>query len=157
MKRILSNLEIGPICDRLHQAGKTISFTNGCFDIIHRGHLTYLKAAAALADVFVIGLNSDQSVARLKGANRPVIAEEDRALLLSELRFVDYVCLFEEDTPLGLIKKVRPDILVKGGDYRRDQVVGKEFVESYGGRLKIIPFVGAYSTSAILNKIIKLG
>jgi len=157
MNRIISTEEIRPICDRFHQTGKMISFTNGCFDILHRGHLTYLKAAAALGEVFIIGLNSDQSVARLKGPNRPVVAELDRALLLSELRFVDYVCLFEEDTPLELIKKIRPDILVKGGDYKPEQVVGREFVESYGGRLEIIPFVGGYSTSALLNKIIKLG
>lgn len=132
---------------------KTIVFTNGCFDILHVGHKRYLEQASALGDVFVIGVNSDASVKRLKGPSRPVNSEQDRMEILSALGFVDYVVLFDEDTPYELIKKIQPDILVKGGDYTVDKVVGRDIVEARGGRVELIPFVDGKSTTSIINKI----
>lgn len=132
---------------------KTIVFTNGCFDILHVGHKRYLEKAASLGDIFVIGVNSDASVRRLKGPTRPVNPEQDRMEILSALSFVDYVVLFDEDTPYELIKKIQPDVLVKGGDYKPDEVVGKDIVEARGGRLELISFVEGKSTTNIINKI----
>lgn len=132
---------------------KKIVFTNGCFDILHVGHKRYLEQASALGDVFIIGVNSDASVRKLKGPNRPVNTEQDRMEILSALGFVDYVVLFDEDTPYELIKKVQPDVLVKGGDYTADQVVGKDIVEARGGRVELIQFVEGKSTTNIINKI----
>jgi len=132
---------------------KIIVFTNGCFDILHVGHKRYLEQASSLGDIFVIGVNSDASVKRLKGPSRPVNSEQDRMEILSALGFVDYVVLFEEDTPYELIKKLQPDILVKGGDYTMDTVVGRDIVEARGGRVELIKFVEGKSTSNIINKI----
>lgn len=134
---------------------KKIVFTNGCFDILHVGHKRYLEQASSLGDVFVIGVNSDASVRRLKGPERPVNPEQDRMEILSALGFVDYVILFDEDTPYELIKKVQPDILVKGGDYKPEEVVGKDIVEARGGKLVLIPFVEGKSTTNIIKKINK--
>ena len=131
---------------------QNVVFTNGCFDIIHAGHIDYLSKARNLGDVLVVGLNSDESVRRLKGPQRPINDVDARSKVLASLFFVDYVIVFEEDTPLNLIKSVRPDILVKGGDYTRDTVVGADFVESYGGKVVILPFIKGYSTTSILNK-----
>lgn len=130
-----------------------IVFTNGCFDILHVGHVRYMQEAAKLGDIFVVGLNSDASVKRLKGSERPVNNENDRAEILSSLGFVDYVVVFEEDTPYELIKKVQPDVLVKGGDYNPNNVVGRDIVEARGGELVLIPFVEGKSTTNIINKI----
>lgn len=131
---------------------QNVVFTNGCFDIIHAGHIDYLSKARNLGDVLVVGLNSDESVRRLKGPQRPINGVDARSKVLASLYFVDYVIVFEEDTPLNLIKSVRPDILVKGGDYTRDTVVGADFVESYGGKVVILPLLKGYSTTSILNK-----
>lgn len=131
---------------------QNVVFTNGCFDIIHAGHIDYLSKARNLGDVLVVGLNSDESVRRLKGPQRPINDVDARSKVLASLFFVDYVIVFEEDTPLNLIKSVRPDILVKGGDYTRDTVVGADFVESYGGKVVILPFIKGYSTTSIINK-----
>ena len=125
--------------ERLHQ--QKIVFTNGCFDILHRGHVTYLAQARQMGDLLVVGLNSDASVRRLKGPERPVNDEQSRALLLAALEMVDYVVLFEEDTPYNLILKVKPDLLVKGGDYDIDNIVGADFVRQRGGEVRTIPFV----------------
>ena len=133
--------------------GKKIVFTNGCFDILHAGHVKYLREAAKLGEVLVVGLNSDSSVKRLKGESRPVNSQEDRAEILCALGFVDYVVIFEEDTPLNLIKIIQPDVLVKGGDYTPDKVVGADFVASRGGELFLIPFVKGKSTTTIIQKI----
>ncbi len=133
-----------------------VVFTNGCFDILHKGHIEYLAQAASLGDVFVIGLNSDASVSRLKGPDRPVIEQENRALALAALQFVSKVVLFEEDTPLNLIKFIQPDILVKGGDYDISTIVGADVVQAKGGKVLTIPFVSGYSTSNIIEKIKKL-
>jgi rfaE bifunctional protein nucleotidyltransferase chain/domain len=129
-----------------------IVFTNGCFDILHRGHIEYLSKARDLGSVLVIGLNSDASVRRIKGEGRPVQDETSRALLLASLRFVDAVILFDEDTPLDLIQLVEPDVLVKGGDYTGENIVGAEFVKARGGEVVTIPLVEGYSTSEIIKK-----
>ena len=138
---------------RKDNADKKIVFTNGCFDILHVGHKRYLQQAAALGDILIIGVNSDDSVRRLKGPGRPVNSEQDRAEILSALGFVDYVVIFDEDTPYELIKQIQPDVLVKGGDYKPDEVVGRDIVEARGGRLELIQFVEGKSTTNIINKI----
>lgn len=138
---------------RKDNADKKIVFTNGCFDILHIGHLRYMEEAAKLGDILVIGLNSDASVRRLKGEERPINSQEDRAELLSALEFVNYVVIFDEDTPYELIKRIQPDVLVKGGDYKPDEVVGKDIVEARGGELKLLKFVEGKSTTNIINKI----
>lgn len=133
--------------------GKKIVFTNGCFDILHRGHVTYLTEARKLGDLLVVGLNSDASVKRLKGADRPINNEADRRYVLSQLKAVDFVEIFNEDTPLNLILKVVPQILVKGGDWKIDQIVGAKEVLAAGGDVFSLNFVDGYSTTAIINKI----
>lgn len=132
---------------------KKIVFTNGCFDILHVGHIRYLRQAAELGDILVVGLNSDASVKRLKGENRPINSEYDRAELLASLEFVNYIVIFEEDTPYELIKQIKPDVLVKGSDYAPEDVVGKDIVESYGGKLMLIDFVNGKSTTGIIHRI----
>lgn len=138
---------------RKKYCGKKIVFTNGCFDILHVGHIRYLREAAKLGDILIVGLNSDASVKRLKGSDRPVNREQDRAEILCALEFVDYVAVFEEDTPYRLIEAIQPDILTKGGDYEADEVVGKDIVERRGGKLVLIPFVDGKSTSGMIRKI----
>ena len=135
---------------------KKIVFTNGCFDLLHKGHVTYLRQARKLGDRLIVGLNSDASVKRIKGPGRPVNGQKDRAEVLSELKCVDRVIIFYEDTPEKLIRKIRPDVLVKGGDWKKNKIVGADFVESYGGRVRTIPFVKGFSTTGILEKIQKL-
>lgn len=130
-----------------------IVFTNGCFDILHRGHLEYLMKAASMGNVLVIGLNSDNSVKRLKGQNRPIQDQESRALILASLQFVSNVVIFEEDTPFELIKMIKPHVLVKGGDYSKDEIVGSDFVQAYGGFVEIIPFVEGFSTTNIVYQL----
>ncbi len=130
-----------------------LGFTNGCFDLIHPGHVAYLEEVRALCDFLVLGLNADESVARLKGPSRPVQDERARALVLLGLRSIDAVVRFEEDTPLELITALQPDLLAKGGDYTPDTVVGREVVEGRGGRLALIPFLPGHSTSRIVGRI----
>ncbi len=130
----------------------SLVFTNGCFDLLHRGHVYLLARARELGDHLVVGLNSDLSVTRLKGEGRPVNDEQSRAVVLAALGMVDHIILFEEDTPLNLIKIIRPDILVKGGDYRIEEVVGHEVVPQWGGIVRTIPVVEGYSTTAIIRK-----
>ncbi|MCR4848531.1 MAG: D-glycero-beta-D-manno-heptose 1-phosphate adenylyltransferase [Bacteroidales bacterium] len=134
-----------------HSQGLKVVFTNGCFDILHRGHVEYLAKAADMGDVLVVGLNTDASVRRLKGKGRPINNEEARALVLASLSFVDAVVLFDEDTPLELIKAVHPDVLVKGADYKPEEIVGADFVTSYGGTVATIPLVEGYSTTKIIT------
>lgn len=147
--KVVSYNHISDIIKREKSFNKKIVFTNGCFDILHRGHVTYLKHAKTLGDILVLGLNSDDSVRRLKGPQRPVNNEQDRAVVLGALECIDYIVIFEEDTPLNLIKNVMPDILVKGGDYKAEDVVGKE----YAGKVEIIDFVEGYSTTSTINKL----
>jgi D-beta-D-heptose 7-phosphate kinase/D-beta-D-heptose 1-phosphate adenosyltransferase len=136
--------------------GKTVAFTNGCFDILHEGHIASLSAAAREADYLVVGLNSDASTRRLKGERRPINDQDARALLLASLLMVDAVAIFGEDTPLELIKAVRPDVLVKGGDYALGQIVGAKEVMEYGGRVVINPIVPGFSTTGLIEKIHRL-
>ncbi len=132
---------------------RIVVFTNGCFELLHRGHVEYLAQARALGDVLVVGLNSDASVRRLKGAGRPLVAEADRAAVVAALRCVDAVTVFDEDTPLELISALLPDVLVKGGDYHLDDIVGREVVEEAGGEVRVLPFVVGYSTTKILDRL----
>jgi len=134
---------------------KKIVFTNGCFDILHVGHIRYLSEAKSLGDILVIGINSDKSVKELKGPSRPINSLSDRALILSELRYVDYVVSFEEQTPLELIKIIMPDILVKGGDYTVETVVGSSEVIHSGGQVKLLQFHEGYSSTNYIDKIKK--
>lgn len=139
----------------LKEDGKKIVFTNGCFDIIHVGHIRYLSKAKELGDILIIGLNSDESIKKLKGEDRPVNCFEDRAILLSSLRFVDSVIMFEEQTPDNLIKQIIPDILVKGGDYKLEDIAGYQTVTENGGQVKTLSFYDGYSSSNYINKIKK--
>ena len=143
------------VLDAQRQQGRTIVFTNGCFDLLHVGHVKYLQKARSLGDLLVLGLNSDDSIRRLKGENRPLIGQDERAHILAALDCIDHVVIFDEDTPLELIRVLRPDILVKGGDYSPEGVVGKEVVESYGGRVELITFVDGKSTTNIIEKILQ--
>ena len=135
----------------LHQ--KKIVFTNGCFDILHVGHITYLAQARQHGDLLVVGLNTDDSVKRLKGPSRPINTQDARAKVLAALESVDYVVLFEEDTPQALIEKVKPDVLIKGGDYSLNNIVGADFVQKLGGKVLTIPFVEGYSTTATIQHL----
>lgn len=134
-------------------SGKKIVFTNGCFDILHRGHIEYLAKAANMGDILIIGLNTDRSVKRLKGDSRPVNDQHARSLLLAALSFVDAVTLFDEDTPYNLIKTVMPDMLVKGGDYKIENIVGHDIVEANGGKVVTIPLTEGYSTTKTIGKL----
>lgn len=150
---IVNRNEIAELSKKLKSEGKKIVFTNGCFDILHSGHVFYLQRAKQQGDILILGLNSDASVRRLKGEKRPINSESDRAIVISELKSIDYVVIFEEDTPLEIISLIVPDILVKGGDYKKEDVVGKEVVEKNGGEVVIIPFVDGKSTTNIINRI----
>jgi rfaE bifunctional protein nucleotidyltransferase chain/domain len=134
---------------------KRIVFTNGCFDLLHAGHIAYLTEAASLGDVLIVGLNSDRSVCGLKGPGRPVNTEETRSILLASMFFIDAVILFDEETPLSLINKVSPDVLVKGGDYEIKDIVGAEETLQHGGAVKVLSFLPGYSSSSIIDKIRK--
>lgn len=146
--------ELYSIVKSLKQAGKRIVFTNGCFDIIHVGHVRYLKEARNLGDVLVVGLNSDESVRTIKGMSRPIVPQGERAEVLSSLRDVDYVVIFNEPDPYNTIAAVKPDILVKGGDWRIEDIVGRDIVESCGGKVCTIPFIEGASSSRIIEDII---
>ena len=143
------------IRQQLKKAGKSVVFTNGCFDILHRGHVDYLSKARALGDVLIVGVNSDVSVKRLKGVHRPIVQEDDRAAVLAALGVVDYVCLFDEDTPYELIRVLVPDILVKGADWSVGDIVGKDIVEAAGGTVHTIEFLPNRSTTNIIQKILQ--
>jgi rfaE bifunctional protein nucleotidyltransferase chain/domain len=140
-------------CNAWRVTERKIVFTNGCFDILHHGHLDLLARAADFGNVLVVGLNTDNSVQRLKGKERPITKEQDRAFQIASLLCVDAVCLFDEDTPEALIKAIKPDVLVKGGDYTIDKIIGADFVQSYGGSVEIIPFVSGYSTTGLIGRI----
>jgi D-beta-D-heptose 7-phosphate kinase/D-beta-D-heptose 1-phosphate adenosyltransferase len=141
------------VCRQATDLGRKLVFTNGCFDILHRGHVSYLQASAGLGDMLIVGLNTDRSVAALKGPQRPLNKTADRAYVLAALQCVDAVVVFDEDTPLQLISFLSPDVLVKGGDYSPDRVVGAEHVQGLGGRVEIIPFVTGYSTTSLIKKM----
>lgn len=140
----------------LRKKGRKVVFTNGCFDIIHAGHVRYLKKAKSLGDILVVGLNSDSSVRSIKGVNRPIVPEKERAEVLSSLYFVDYVILFKEPTPKKLIMEIKPDILVKGADWAAKDIVGSDAVKKSGGRIRRIPLVKGRSTTNIIKRILQL-
>ena len=136
----------------LQQSGNKIVFTNGCFDILHSGHVTYLNESKKQGDYLVVGLNSDNSVKRLKGESRPINNENDRAIVLSGLKSVDFVCIFDEETPKDMIEAISPNVLTKGGDYIVENIVGADFVINKGGKVVVINFVEGKSTTNIINK-----
>lgn len=147
--------ELKKIRSKLKAEGKKVVFTNGVFDLIHAGHVDYLSKAKNLGDILVVGLNSDDSVSRIKGEKRPILKQEERAFVLINLKPVDYVVLFEEDTPEKLISEIIPDILVKGADWSVERIVGKDIVEKHGGKVMNIEFVNDQSTSKIIELIVK--
>ena len=151
--KIVDFSETSNLVSKWKSEGKSVVFTNGCFDVLHYGHVTYLAEANDLGDKMIIGLNSDASVRRLKGETRPINGQMERATLLAALSFVDAVVVFDEDTPENLIKEVRPDYLVKGGDYTFDTIVGAKFVSSYGGNVITIPLVENFSSSSIIKRL----
>ncbi len=149
-------IEINNIVNELKRKGKRIVFTNGCFDILHAGHIKLLKKAKKLGDVLIVGINKDKSIKKIKGKDRPIMDEKQRIEIISAIEFVDYVVPFGDTTPEKLIKMIKPDIIVKGGDYKKDEVVGKDIVEKYGGKVYIFPLVKNISTTKIINKIKKM-
>lgn len=153
MGKVVSLQELLEVRRRLKEEGKRVVFTNGCFDILHRGHVDYLMKARSLGDALVVGLNTDASVRNLKGQDRPIVEEDDRAHVLASLQSVDFVCLFEEDTPIEIIRALIPDVLVKGADWAVTEVVGKDIVEQAGGSVQTIEFLPNRSTSGLIRKI----
>ena len=151
--KVVSRGELIARAEELKRSGMKIVFTNGCFDLLHVGHISYLNEARGLGDILVVGLNTDRSIRALKGPSRPIIPEQERSHVLAALECVGYVVLFDEDTPLELIRAIKPDVLVKGADYTREQVVGHDIVESYGGVVRLIPLVEDTSTSSIIKRI----
>jgi D-beta-D-heptose 7-phosphate kinase/D-beta-D-heptose 1-phosphate adenosyltransferase len=142
------------LADTYRRQGRTLVFTNGCFDLLHIGHVTYLQEAARLGDILVVAINSDESVRRLKGHDRPVVKEGDRAGLLAALSCVDHVLIFQEDTPQMLLRQIRPDVLVKGGTYSLNEVVGRDVVEQFGGRVVVVSHVDGVSTTKIVAELL---
>jgi len=155
MSEVKSLEEMKAIREDLRRQKKKVVFTNGCFDLIHAGHVDYLKKARELGDVLIVGLNSDSSIKRIKGVTRPILLEAERSFIISNLKPVDYVTVFEEDTPGRLIGELIPDILVKGADWAVENIVGRDVVEANGGEVKTIKFVNNQSTSKIINAIIE--
>jgi rfaE bifunctional protein nucleotidyltransferase chain/domain len=155
MSSSISISELKAIRSKLKASNKIVVFTNGVFDLIHSGHVDYLSKAKKLGDVLIVGLNSDDSVKRIKGDKRPILKQEERAFILTNLKPVDYVVFFDEDTPEKLISELIPDILVKGADWAVEKIVGKEIVEKNGGEVKNITFVNDQSTSKIIDLIVK--
>lgn len=151
---ILSRGELSKAVSHARGQGRRIVFTNGCFDILHVGHIKLLQRARALGDLLIVGINDDASVRALKGEKRPLIGDSERAHVLAALDCVDYVCVFSEDTPMALLEVVRPDVLVKGGDYAMHEVVGRSFVEGYGGRVELVPIVEGFSTTDLVRRIV---
>jgi len=152
--RIESLETISKLTRALQQSGKKVVFTNGCFDLLHSGHIDLFRRARDLGDVLVVAINTDDSVSRVKGSARPIVPERDRAELLAGLEMVDFVCFFDEDTPLEAILKVRPDVLVKGADWGVDRIVGRAEVESWGGKVVALPLVNGKSTTGIVERVL---
>ncbi len=154
-QKIKARKDLIDIIEDLKAKGKRIVFTNGCFDLLHVGHIRYLEEAKARGDVLVVGINSDRSVRGLKGPNRPILPQEERSEVLSGLGCIDYVTIFDEETPLELIKSLQPHVLVKGGDWTRETTVGRETVEQSGGEVVIVPFQEGASTTNLIETILK--
>lgn len=156
MNKILDREQLKDKLDMLRKEGKKIAFTNGCFDILHVGHVRYLKEAKKTADILVLALNSDASVRVIKGEKRPLVSEEERSEVLAALECIDFVTIFSEPTPLTLICYLKPDLLIKGGDWPEDKVVGRDEIKQWGGHVTIIPEVAGKSTTNIVDKIISV-
>jgi D-beta-D-heptose 7-phosphate kinase/D-beta-D-heptose 1-phosphate adenosyltransferase len=154
LEKLKSVDELRGLLEEHRAAGERVVFTNGCFDLLHPGHIRYLREAAALGDLLVVAINSDASVQRLKGPRRPLQPERERAEILCALETVRYVTLFGEDTPLEVITALRPQVLVKGGDWAIGQIVGRDVVEAGGGRVHSLPFAPGYSTTALIRKVL---
>ena len=152
--KIKDKEDLKKVVERVKKEGKRIVFTNGCFDLIHVGHTRYLEDAKKLGDILIVAVNSDQSVRAIKGNKRPIITEEERAEVLSALQCVDFVVIFDEPDPLNIISLLKPDILVKGGDWGKDAIIGREVVESIGGKVVRIPEIKGASSSSIIDKIV---
>lgn len=152
---IESRVEIIEIRKKLKNEGKKVVFTNGCFDILHAGHVDYLNKARSMGDVLIVGMNSDSSIRRIKGELRPIVPQKERAFLVGNLKAVDYVTFFDEDTPGELISSLIPDVLVKGADWKIDQIVGRDIVEAHGGEVKTIKFVNNQSTTNIIQTVLE--
>ena len=150
---VLTKNELKDQVDEWHKQSKSVIFTNGCFDVLHTGHLHLLQRARALGDLLIVGINSDRSVKQLKGHDRPLIGEDERAELLAALSCVDYVTVFSERTPLRVITAVKPDVLVKGADYSISDVVGRDVVERRGGRVELVPLLPGFSTTGLVESI----
>lgn len=150
---LLARDDLAEVMENHRREGRRIVFTNGCFDLLHPGHLGLLRQSAELGDVLIVAINDDDSVRRLKGSGRPVYPAEERAEILLALRWVDHVTVFPEDTPLAAIERVRPDVLVKGAEYRKRDIVGAEFVASYGGRVARVPMRKGHSTRFLVQKM----
>lgn len=153
LPKIVSTAEIRELSNSLRLQEKKIVFTNGCFDLLHAGHVLYLESAKNLGDILIVGLNSDASVQRLKGPNRPVNPQEERGIVLAALEAVDYVVIFDTDTPYHLIDQVRPHVLVKGGDWAVSEIVGADLVLGYGGEVRSLSFQEGLSTSKVISRI----
>lgn len=156
MKRKLRTLaELKPIVGEAKREEKKVVFTNGCFDLLHRGHLHLLREAKKLGDLLIVALNSDASVKKIKAPNRPILPEQERAELISALEMVDYVTLFDETDPYRLIEALKPNVLVKGGDWGKDKIVGSDVVEKAGGKVAVIPYLRGHSTTEIIERMRK--
>ena len=152
MSIVKSEIELEELLSRISDKKLKIVFTNGCFDILHPGHIHVLEQSKSFGDILIVGLNSDSLIKNLKGSSRPKVKEGDRMKIISSIKYVDHVILFEEDTPLTIIKKIKPHILVKGGDYSLNNIVGSEFVQKNGGEVKVVNLLQGYSSSSLIDK-----
>lgn len=155
LEKVKTTQELLPLLAVLRSIGKKIAFTNGCFDIIHTGHLRYLAKAKSLGDILVVAINSDSSVRTIKGEQRPINNQHDRAEVLAGLEMVDYVVIFDEPDPYRIISRLQPDVLVKGGDWKIEQIIGRDIVEARGGMVVSVPYLQGASTTGIIEKIVK--
>ncbi|MFZ3063652.1 MAG: D-glycero-beta-D-manno-heptose 1-phosphate adenylyltransferase [Nitrospirota bacterium] len=153
--KIKTQDELIPILNSLRKQVKKVVFTNGCFDILHVGHVRYLKEAKRYGDILIVAVNSDSSVKSIKGDKRPIVSQSERAEVVAALEMVDYVTMFDEDTPYNVIKKLQPDVLIKGGDWTIDKIVGRDIVEARGGKVIAIPFIEGASTTGIVERILE--
>ncbi len=153
--KIKSHQALMKTITKLKQKHKKIVFTNGCFDLLHLGHIKYLKAAKKKGDVLIVALNSDKSVKKIKGNARPIVSQQERARVIAALECTDYVIIFNEPTPLAIIKKLKPDIIVKGADWKREDIIGFDYIKKYGGKVIRVKFIEGYSTTQLIKKIVK--
>ncbi len=154
-QKIKEEKKLKKIVQRLRRKGKRIVFTNGCFDILHYGHIKYLESAKGYGDVLIVAVNSDSSVRKLKGKSRPINNQTERTNIVASLGCVDYVTVFKEPTPYRMIKNLKPDYLIKGADWKKEDIIGRDIVASYGGKVGVVPFIKNYSTTDLIRKIIK--